>query len=38
MKKFENPEVQVEELEIEDVVTASVCDRDCPEFSCDWHA
>ena len=37
MKKFETPEIAVEELEIHDVVTTSPCLDDevaCPELVC----
>lgn len=30
MKKFENPEIQVSNLEIEDIVTTSICPSDNP--------
>lgn len=33
MKKFEEPTVLVESLDVEDVITASGCDPDCENVS-----
>lgn len=33
MKKFEEPKLNIEELEVEDVLTTSTCDADnCPNL------
>ena len=39
MKKFENPEIQIEEIKLADIiVTSGECERDCVSFECEWHA
>ena len=37
MKIFEEPKLTLEELEVEDVITASLtCDEYCSNDECDW--